>query len=471
MSGPAQTENPIKRRDLYFMLAHPTECKVLMLREGDCWTLPHFVSEELFGENVAHVARTVRRLWGLEATILRCAYFYMDEKVERRLEAIYAMEKHSRDWTLPPDSAWVEASTLRDLPLVVASHKEVITTWLTERETGVLPAQRSPWAKEGWLASAQDWIASELSGLGIAVTGPVDQLKTWGISCLLTIPTQQGTFYFKAVPPIFAQEPIINRALAERFLGNVPAPIAIRMEPEQSWMLLAEIGGREMRSNAAPEQWIEALSLLCCMQIESVPHVSSLLEMGCADRRLEYLVEEIDPLLDDPLAVGELSSEEIEKLKALAPRLKEMCSELAAYRVPQTLIHGDFHGGNIIITEDDYVVFDWTDAAVSHPFFDLPTLFEFDIPLDQRETLAQTYLRLWADHDYEIGQRLEEAYRLSQPLALMHHAVSYRNIVAMLEPTARWEMFGGSTPWLRLLVAWIDEHGAQTPGGADIGAR
>ncbi|MEO6457905.1 MAG: aminoglycoside phosphotransferase family protein [Chloroflexia bacterium] len=458
MSGAISGEDPIKRRDRYIMLGHILEPKVFMLRNGDKWTLPHFVPDERDVVEVGHVVRKANKLWGMDATVLRCARYYADIEVEKRTEAVFAMENHSKEWNPPLDGQWVDNTLLRDLELVIPEHRETIQTWLTERETGSYPAQRSPWAKEGWLSGVQSWIEQELSHLGIAATGQVRQVKTWSISCLLTVETNQGAIYFKAVPPIFSQEPLITSEMTRLFPKNVPAPLVTRIEPTESWMLLRDFAAPELRGNADMQQWAEALKVLSRMQIASIAEVDALLTGGCADRRLQRLVEHIDPLLDDPDAVGELESEEVEKLKAFAPRLKEMCAQLAAYGVPQTLIHGDFYGGNVVVKDGRYIVFDWTDAAVAHPFFDLPTFFEFDIPLDQRETLAQAYLRLWTDH--ETGQRLQEAYRLSQPLALMHHAVSYRNIVAVMEPSSRWEMFGGSTSWLRMLLKWIMENAA-----------
>ena len=456
MSGTAPEEDPIKQRDRYIMLGHNSEAKVFILRDGNNWTLPHFLPQEPDVVEVGHIVQTAKRLWGMDATVLRCVRFYADREVEKRTEAVLAMENHSKEWNPPPDGQWVDNAAVSRLDLLIPEHRETIQTWLTERETGGYPVLRSPWAKEGWLDGAQAWIERELSTLGIAVTGPVRQVKTWSISCLLTVETDQGTVYFKAVPTIFSQEPLIMSEMNRLFPDNVPAPLASRLQPAESWMLMRDFAAPELRGNANIQQWEEALKVLCRMQIASISEVDDLITGGCADRRLERLAEHIDPLFEDPDAVGELEREEIDLLKAFAPRLKEMCSQLAAYGVPQTLIHGDFHGGNVAVMDGRYLVFDWTDAAVSHPFFDLPTFFEFDIPAEKREGLAESYLRLWSD--FESHERLWEAYRLSQPLAAIHHAVSYRNIVAVMEPTSRWEMSGGSTPWLRLLLKWIEAN-------------
>ena len=459
MSGPNQGEDPIKRRDRYIMLGHTSEPEVFMLRDVNKWTLPHFLPEEPDVVEVGHIVRTAKQLWDMDAIVLRCAWFFADREVEMRTEAIIAMENHNPEWKPPQDGEWLDRSAISNLDLLKPEHRETIQTWLLERETGSYPALRSPWAKEGWLDGAQGWIEGELARLGIAISGPIRQVKTWTISCLLTVETDQGKIYFKAVPPIFAQEPRITREMARLFPDNVPLPLAIRVQPSESWMLLRDFAAPELRDGAEMEQWAESLKVLARMQIATVSSVDTLLANGCADRRLERLSEHIDPLLDDPDAVGELERDEVDKLKAFAARLKEMCFQLANYNVPQTLIHGDFHGGNVVVKDGRYIIFDWTDAAVSHPFFDIMPMLEFDHPAEKREDLARTYIRSWSD--FESEEILLEAYHLSQPLAAMHHAVSYRNIVAAMEPGARWEMSGGSTPWLRLLVKWIEENTLQ----------
>src|SRR5687768_7701274 len=165
MSGATPLEDPIKRRDRYIMLGHISEPKVFMLRSGDKWTLPHFLPDEPDVVEVGHIVRTAERLWGMDATVLRCAWFFADREIEKRTEAILAMENHSEGWNPPADGQWVNLALLGEMELVVPEHRGTIQTWLVERETGVYPVLRSPWAKEGWLSGAQTWIERELSQL------------------------------------------------------------------------------------------------------------------------------------------------------------------------------------------------------------------------------------------------------------------------------------------------------------------
>ncbi|HUP28223.1 MAG TPA: hypothetical protein VM409_07295, partial [Chloroflexia bacterium] len=260
MSGSAPPVDPIKRRDFYVMVPHIDLPAVLMTGSENRWSLPVFAPDERSVLHAGHINRSVKKLLGLDATVLRCLYYFADREVEMRTEAAFAMENHSPGWQPPEGVRWVGRDDLHGLELSLPSHRALIEEHLAEVETGVIPPQRQPWAREGWLPGAEAWIRQELERLGIKVTGDVEQDKTWSISCLLRVPTDQGTVYFKAVPAIFAQEPLITKALAECFPGLVPEPLAINVgDPEQSWMLLADIGGVEMRDDATTEQWVDVL--------------------------------------------------------------------------------------------------------------------------------------------------------------------------------------------------------------------
>ena len=59
-----------------------------------------------------------------------------------------------------------------------------------------------------------------------------------------------------------------------------------------------------------------------------------------------------------------------DELLALGPQDRRVeAPELAA--LPDTLVHGDFHPGNAFFDGDRAVIFDWSDACVAHPLFDL----------------------------------------------------------------------------------------------------
>ena len=149
-----------------------------------------------------------------------------------------------------------------------------------------------------------------------------------------------------------------------------------------------------------------------------------------------------------------MQAPEIEKLRALAPKFQAMCERLAEDAIPQTLVHGDFHSGNIIVNDGSYLFFDWTDACIAHPFFDLPTLFEDDFPDGasvERAHLEDTYLRTWAA--YGPVEKLREAFTQGYTLGMVHQAISYQQIIASLEPAAKRDLDHGLRFWLLRLLA------------------
>jgi len=85
--------------------------------------------------------------------------------------------------------------------------------------------------------------------------------------------------------------------------------------------------------------------------------------------------------------------------------------------------------------------FDWTDACVAHPFFDLATIrrgtaFTDAVCEDElRERLREAYLPEWAS--FEPPGRLARAWELAAPLGALHQAVSYRSLAtqAPMDPT------------------------------------
>ena len=57
-------------------------------------------------------------------------------------------------------------------------------------------------------------------------------------------------------------------------------------------------------------------------------------------------------------------------------RVEEMCDELAGYGLPETIQHDDFHDGQVFVRDGRYLLLDWGDACVSHPFFTLSVTLE-----------------------------------------------------------------------------------------------
>jgi aminoglycoside phosphotransferase (APT) family kinase protein len=148
-------------------------------------------------------------------------------------------------------------------------------------------------------------------------------------------------------------------------------------------------------------------------------------------------------LAADVVALGGLTDAERAQFHEALPRLQAMCAALAACGIPQTLVHGDLHLHNVAGSAGRTQFFDWTDACVSHPFFDLISIFD-DEDRARQAQLRDGYLGQWSD--CAPLERLLEAWALAQPLGDLHQAISYQHIVAALEPVAQVEL-GDSVPY------------------------
>jgi fructosamine-3-kinase len=383
---------------------------------------------------------------GVEVNVLRRAYYRADLDTHRA-ESIYILEGY------PPlavtEGQWIGREALTDLPLASPAHRSIIETYFTEAEGSQVSEQRPSWARPGWYETATAWIKAELAQLGHHVIDPIEPVRNWSLSYVLRARTATNTFYFKAgaVLPLFVNEAALLSRLAASYPDHIPMPLSL--DRERHWMLLADLG-EPIEEKAAVTQKEILFRTFGQIQIEAAAQVEELLAMGCLDRRLDRLTTQIEPLLKDLEATTELNENEIEQLQQLIPHLKARCDQLAGYGVPQTLVHGDLHTGNVALFEGKMVFFDWTDACVAHPFFDVMLMMNWENDLEIQTRLRDQYLSLWTA--YEPMARLLEMWSLAQPLFALHHAISYQHIVAGLEATAKYELIAWPSYWLRKVL-------------------
>ncbi len=443
---------------VYVILPDPTAPRLLLLPDGDGWSLPQLTDPQRNAMYVAYVRRELQSRWAVEATVLRWALFEEDRTAPARQAVVLVLENHSSDWAAPPGARWVGPEDLTGLTFAIPAHQEVIATYLREEATGVIPAERAPWARRGWLSGALRWIERQLAALALTPQGPIEQLRLWSISCLLRVPTDAGDLYFKAVPPLFATEPRITAGLAARYPGHLPQVLASDLD--RGWMLLRDFGGGQALEELPLAEWEATLRLWGWIQRSWVDQTDALLALGCQDFRLEILAARVDDLRADLPGLPDLTATERAQLQAVAPRLPTLCAELAAYALPATLTHGDFHAGNILRDGDRTLIYDWTDASVAHPFLDMATIVEWmpgETQPDARARLWTAYLTAWADQN--TPERLREAAKLGEVLGCLRQVLSYQQITASLEPVCRAEMAGGIPMWIRRMLHLMTTYG------------
>ncbi len=447
---------------LHAILMHPRAPQVLMMPGADGWLLPQVtLAEDVWRADMRAVHAGFHQVIAAQFAVLRYIHYHTDYHPDyptgpgtNRNEVVYVLENHDATWEPQGGAAWVGRADVAGLPLAHPDHRALIDKALAEMEGGQVPAIRPPWARPGWFGEAAAWTEAELLRLGYTLTAPVEQVKSWGISCILRAHTTAGLVYFKVASslPLFAHEPLLMQRLAARYPACIPAPLSID-EPRR-WMLLADFGPA-VGWDAPVEALEEMLVSFAKLQRDAATRADDLAAMGCLDRSLDRLAAQIDPLLSDPeMLAAQANTDEMARLRALGPRLKAMCAELATYAVPHTLVHGDLHLGNVARSGDGFLFFDWTDACLAHPFLDTISIYQTEDPAVEAR-LRDAYLRVWTD--FEPMDRLLEAWALAKPLLALHQAVSYQHIIATLEDVRKPENLSGLPYWLRKMLAMVEE--------------
>ena len=431
------------------LLLHPTEAKVLIQSSNNNYCLPCVeINKQIWFDNFQAIKDAIEEKLSISVNILHYARYQVD-KGQRKIQGIYVVEQHNPTEEISVGT-WCDLQTLKSLSFTHPEQKSIVEAYLIELESGNAPKLRPLWAQPGWFKEASDWIEEQLEKLDCKQLAPVEYVRNWSISCVLKIKTTSGNIYFKEASsflPLFCDEPIVTTELASLFPDRIPTVISI--DRQRHWMLLEDFG-KPVGSNASFKAQQNIYRLFARIQIKSIEHRDRLLAVGCLNRGLDVLQSQIDPLINDENSLSELSTVEIEQLHNLAPYLKNLCSQLASYKIPETLVHGDVHLNNVALYKDNYIFFDWTDSCIAHPFFDL---FELFIESDRKTLLGRItglwkqkykkrlrdrYLSQWTE--YEPRERLLDAWKIAKPLCFLHHAVTYQYMLSNLEPRAKQEI-------------------------------
>jgi len=228
------------------------------------------------------------------------------------------------------------------------------------------------WEYPEWLKRVNDWIHAEISQQQINITGPIEQPHIYPWSTVLRIPTNEGTLFFKAT----AQETSYEAALTKSLAGWYPhcMPELVAADSTQGWMLMRD-GGEPLRASIRHAKdiapWTPVIKLFSEVQVGLTERVSELLALGIPDWRLIHLPKLYSNLLADTDSLlldkpGGLTCEEFQRVQELTPRFAQICNELAAFGIPETLNHGDFHDGNVLVKNGRVTLFDWGDGCVAH---------------------------------------------------------------------------------------------------------
>jgi hypothetical protein len=314
------------------------------------------------------------------------------------------------------------------------------------------------WTDTAWLEASRAWIDAELAGLGLAVSGAVEQPHVRPWSTVLRIPTTAGDVWFKACMPAVAYEVGVLPVLAALRPDCLPRLLA--RDGERGWMLQADCGTclRELLADDQDfSRWETVLPLYADLQLATVRDRDGLLAAGAPDRRLAGLPTLYQDLLARQVT---LSADELARLRDLTPTVAQLCEELAAYDLPETIQHDDLHDGNVFVRDGAYVFLDWGDSCVAHPFFTLHVTMrvlaynlgvEEDAP--ELERYRDAYLEPWTA--LRPRADLLRALGPADLLGGIARALAWQLVVDGVPPDVRGEYEDAAVDRLRTFLAAV----------------
>jgi hypothetical protein len=297
------------------------------------------------------------------------------------------------------------------------------------------------WLDPDWQAEAIAWIEEAIDS---PPTGAVEQPHVYPWTTVLRVPTREGDLWFKASASVHRFEPALALELVRVMPDRVPEVVAA--DPGRGWLLMRDAGTRLRDLVGGRDQlphWERLLPLYAELQIALAPRASELVTLGVPDERLENLTAHFERLLgdEDALLVGQpdgLSVDELARLRAAVLEVAALCRELAAYGVPETLQHDDFHDGQVFVADGRYRFLDWGDSCVSHPFHTLVVTLRaaahkhgFEPGGPEVERLRDVYLEPFG------GSELAAAVDLAHRTGTIARALAWHRFVSAPDAAVR----------------------------------
>jgi hypothetical protein len=279
--------------------------------------------------------------------------------------------------------------------------------------------------------AVEAWIRAHVAPAGAI---EVVHVRPW--ATVLRVPLADGVAWFKACAPVQAFEPRLSAALSARWPDRVAEVLAC--DEARAWLLLADAGRPVGERGNPPEAWLAALPRYAELQRGEAAFAAEHLAHGVPDLRLAALPAGYDELLRLDLP---LEPEEVRRLRDFAPRLAELCGELAGCGVPETIQHDDLHHANLYQDGARLRVLDWGDSSIAHPFASLVVNFRF---LEERTGLTPGdpwFARLRAAYLEPWGAGLGDALALALRTGAFARAIAYLRQRAALTAEERVEFF------------------------------
>ncbi len=352
--------------------------------------LPPFAVDIPYWPEVAELIAAAGERFGVEVAVLRIL---------------------SAERPIPHGGAVTYLAQATEIPDIHAGPVEVD---LSEHPT------RADYARPGGPTETLRWAALALEERGRGPVTQAIQQRTWNLSAIWRLETPSGSVWLKHVPHFFDHEPTVLRWIAE---SGEDQPVPPLLGSLGGRMLLDHVEGVDLY-DAGPEIRDAIAADLHPIQVMAALNTTDLIGAGVPDRRPANLTSDIAG------AVTEHGRTDA-RLDALVAGIDERLAKVASCGLPDTLVHGDLHPGNVRSDGRRRTLIDWGDSFVGHPAFDILRLTE---ELDEPDAnhLIDTWAARWRAAAPGCDPHL--AVELLRPVAALRNAAVYAHFLDNIEP-------------------------------------
>ncbi|HET7703179.1 MAG TPA: aminoglycoside phosphotransferase family protein [Candidatus Limnocylindrales bacterium] len=414
--------------------------------------------QEIVGDEdeaaIVAVTAFLHEAWSFRTPVLETHPRWEGVADDDPIPVLVTTETAAAGWTPPDGLAFAPIpATAEGVPDVLAPRAAEL---LEELRTGAEPpALRPRWARRGWHVRASRWMTDALAAAGRPLLGEPEPFYLRGISALLRGTTAEGDVFLKAVFPPFHAEPVASRLLAERFPSRVARVVAI--EPDEGWLIVDDVAASwvgDLPSEGRRAGLVVGAHAVVAIQASLAGDLDPFVAAGCPVRPIGDLAAALDAALGPGGVVRSEVRVPVHRRERAVAATREAVARVATLGLPSTIVHGDFHPGNVGLVDERAVIIDWSDAAVSNPAVDLVTWLAWSRKEpEERKIAIDAWSAAWAATGSVEAAAVRAARDAILVVGAAYQVVSYDGILRALEPATRYTMAGGANSFLEELEA------------------
>ena len=252
---------------------------------------------------------------------------------------------------------------------IAATHNDEVRSIAQNVSKNYNISENMPWVNADGFLPYFKWLRDSCAEKQIYICGKITQIKNAYVSTVFCIETNIGNLYMKIPGKIYLSELPLTHEL-KRIMD---LPIWLAYDFDMNVVLMEDMGGDDLPPQADINTLHKVISKIAKIQkdtLQLLPSDSTYYDYSVSNllkKLKDFHIKSFDILKGTPY---ELTQGEFEQLAANIATAAALLESVAGVPVPNTINHGDIRPGNIRVTSGGYIIYDWSQGAVTHPFVD-----------------------------------------------------------------------------------------------------